>query len=167
MTERVNEDGEVLQTKELHLHLGSCGFSLDRPECKNYDPAINNGEPDDHYHTVDGNWGKPESEVLTYMFKNKLQKDLNWYLEKRQTEKFIRYVGKVITMGKYQIFNPLTGTHTLCETEAEAKTLMADIANQIIERYPISVCRELSNELGHTTWIAEEIQNPFTISPNV
>jgi len=167
MTERVNKNGEILLTKELLLHLGSCGKSLDRPECKNYDPLTNDGEPDDHYHTVAGNWGKTESECLDFLLKNKLQKDLTWYLEKRQTEKFIRYVGKVITMGKYQVFNPLTGTHTLCETEAEAKTLMADIANQIIERNPISVCRELSNELGHTTWIAEEIQNPFTISPNV
>jgi hypothetical protein len=167
MTERVNENGEVLQTKELLLHLGSCGLSIDRPECKSFDPAINNGEPDDHYHTIDGNWGKPESEVLAYMLKNKLQKDLTWYLEQRKTEKFIRYVGKVITMGKYQVFNPLTGTHTVCETEAEAKTLMADIAKQFMERNPISVCRELSNELGHATWIPEQIENPFIITPNV
>jgi hypothetical protein len=167
MTERVNEQGQVLMTRELLSHLGACGMSIDRPELKNFDLSINKGEPDDHYHTVNNNWGKTEAECLDFLLRNQLYKDFYWYVEQRKTEKFIRYVGKVITMGKYQVFNPLTGVHTLCETEAEAKSLMTDIATQIIAQTPITVCRELSNELGDTTWIPEEIQNPFTISANV
>jgi hypothetical protein len=94
-------------------------------------------------------------------------KDTAWYLKQRETEKFVRYTGKVFTMGKYQVFNPLTGLHTYCETEELAKAAIAEISKQILETHKISVCREFSNEHGHTTWVAEQIVDPITISPNI
>lgn len=167
MTERVNEKGEVLMTRELLLHLGSCGTSSDRPHIKNYDPAREDGSPDDHYYTVANMWGKTEMECLAFCMENKLFKDLAWYVKQRETEKFVRYVGKEFTMGRYQVFNPLTGMHAFCETEAEAKTLIADVARHILGAHPSSVCRELINEHGHTTWVAETIENPISVVPNI
>lgn len=167
MTERVNAQGQVLMTKELLLHLGSCGYSLDRPNQKNYEPSKDDGSPDDHYYTVSGMWDKPEMECLDFCMKNKIFKDVAWYIKQRETEKFVRYTGKVFTMGQYQVFNPLNGIHRFCATEAEAKQAIAEISLDILNAYKVTVCREMSNEHGHTTWLAEEMQNPITVSPNI
>ena len=167
MTERVNKKGEVLMTKELLLHLGSCGYSLDRPNQKNYDPTQEDGSTDDHYYTLSGMWDKPEMECLAFCMTNKLFKDVAWYIKQRETEKFVRYTGKVFTMGQYQVFNPLTGMHKFCTTEEEAKQEIADISLAILNANKITVCREMSNEHGHTTWVAEEIANPITLAPNI
>ena len=35
-------------------------------------------------------------------------------------------------MNTYQVFNPQTGTHIRCESEAEAKALLVDVAKQIL-----------------------------------
>ena len=167
MTERVNAQGQVLMTKELLLHLGSCGYSLDRPNQKNYEPSKDDGSPDDHYYTVSGMWDKPEMECLEFCMNNKIFKDVAWYIKQRETEKFVRYTGKVFTMGQYQVFNPLTGTHKFCATEAEAKQEIAIITLALFEANKPTVCREMTNEHGHSTWVAEEISNPITISPNI
>lgn len=167
MTERVNAQGQVLMTKELLLHLGSCGTSSDRPHIKNYDPAREDGSPDDHYYTVAGMWGKPEIECLAFCMENKLFKDLAWYVRQRETEKFVRYTGKVFTMGQYQVFNPLTGMHRFCETEAEAKAAIADVIKSYVLGLNITVCRELTNEHGHSTWTAAPIEDPVKIVPNI
>ena len=167
MTEKVDSQGQVLMTKELLLHLGSCGLSLDRPQQKNYEPSKDDGSPDDHYYTVSGMWNKPEMECLAFCMENKLFKDVAWYIKQRETEKFVRYIGEVFTMGQFQVFNPYTGQHVYCETEADAKLAYAEIAKQVLANSQISVCREMSNEYGHTTWVAETIENPITVSPNI
>jgi hypothetical protein len=167
MTERVNAQGQVLMTKELLLHLGSCGLSLDRPNQKNYDPEKDDGSADGHYYTIANMWDKPEMECLAFCMENKLFKDVAWYIKQRETEKFVRYTGKVFTMGKYQVFNPLTGLHEFCETEELAKIAIAEISKKILATQPISVCREMSNEHGHTTWAAEQIVDPISVTANI
>ena len=152
-------------TKELLLHLGSCGLSLDRPNQKNYDPLKEDGSADDHYYTLSGMWDKPESECLEFCLKNNLMKDLAWYIEKRGTEVFVRYTGKVFTMGRYQVFNPLEGSHVYVDTEEEAKEICRTYLQQLAEQnlLKINICRELSNEHGHSTWIASELNTTIEI----
>lgn len=149
------------------MHLGSCGVSLDRPNQKNYEPSKDDGSPDDHYYTLAGMWDKTEMECLDFCMKNKITKDVAWYIKQRETEKFVRYTGKVFTMGQYQVFNPLNGTHKFCETEAEAKQELANITQALYNTYKPTVCREMTNEHGHATWIAEEMQNAVIIAPNI
>jgi hypothetical protein len=165
MNRKVNEHGEVLMTKELCLHLGSCGLSLDKPELEPFSLEHDN---DNHYYTVGQMWGKTEAECVTFCFRNKIFKDMYWYIAQRETEKFVRYIGETITMtNKYQVFNPISGSHISCESEAEAKQKIAEISLQILSHNKITVCREMSNEFGHTTWVAEEIENPITLTANV
>jgi len=166
MTERVNENNQIIITKELLLHLGSCGISFDRPNQKNYDPTKDDSSADDHYFTVANMWGRTEIECIEFLIDNNLSRDLAWYIEQRKTEKFVRYIGKVFSMGKYQVFNTLTGTHQYCDTEEEAKIALTEIAKAIIATHSLTICRELTNEYGHTTWISSELPNPFTITPN-
>ena len=52
----------------------------------------------------------------------------------------------------YQLYNPLTGTHTRYETEAEAKTAFAELAKQMIAIYTPSVNEEITHENGDVTW---------------
>ena len=52
----------------------------------------------------------------------------------------------------YQIFNPQTGTHTRCESEAEVKTMLVTIAKQVLSVHTPSVNLEIVHENGDVTW---------------
>lgn len=93
------------------------------------------------------------------------QKDYaGWLIEQKLTEQYVRANGSVITMGAYQVFNPLTGQHTRYETEAEAKTALIEIAKQVLELHCPKVIQELSNENGDTTWIPTNMNESLVIS---
>jgi len=64
----------------------------------------------------------------------------------------------------YQVFNPLTGTHTKYTSEQEAKDAVTQIASSIVDTYKPTVCQELSNENGDTTWVAVDLIKKFNIS---
>ena len=91
MNEQFKENNQIIVTKELLLHLGSCGISFDRPNQKNYSIPSDDLSDDDHYFTVANMWGKTESECIQFLLDNNLNKDLNWYLEQKKTEKFVRF----------------------------------------------------------------------------
>jgi hypothetical protein len=88
----------------------------------------------------------------------------SWVLEQKKTEAYVRFYGKVITMGAYQVFNPLTGVHTRYETEAEAKQTLIVIAQEVLKQHCPQVVQELSNENGDTTWIPTEIHKTLVVS---
>jgi hypothetical protein len=55
-------------------------------------------------------------------------------------------------MSLYRVFNPLTGTHTRCESEAEAKDVLVDVAKQVLVAHTPSVNLEIVHENGDVTW---------------
>lgn len=88
---------------------------------------------------------------------------VSWFDNLKNSEAFIRFNGKEITMGGYQVFNPITGLHTDYATLEEAKQGMADVAFQIIQNFEISVCQVMSNENGDSTWVPVQIETPYQV----
>ena len=92
----------------------------------------------------------------------------NWLIEIKEmykkTEEFVRTNGKELTMGAYQLFNPMTGIHTRYETEVEVKQALIELSKQVIKQYTPTVVQELSNENGDKTWIATKMVDTLNIS---
>ena len=55
-------------------------------------------------------------------------------------------------MSTYRVFNPLTGTHIRCESEASAKAALVDVAKQVLVAHTPSVNLEIVHENGDVTW---------------
>jgi len=87
-----------------------------------------------------------------------------WLIEQKKSETYVRANGSVFKMGSFQVFNPLTGTHTMCETEQEARLLLVEIGKQILEMHKPTVCRELLNENGDSTWIPDDLASTLIVS---
>jgi len=66
--------------------------------------------------------------------------------------------GEIITMTtNYQVFNPLTGLHSRCTSEAEAKEALARVCEALIDNYKPTVCQEITNENGDSVWTAIDL----------
>ena len=102
--------------------------------------------------------------AIKFCAENGHQDFADWLTEQKLTEKYVRANGSVITMGAYQVFNPLTGQHTRYKTEAEAKEALIVIAKEILTQNCPQVVRELSNENGDTTWIPTTMNESLVIS---
>lgn len=87
-----------------------------------------------------------------------------WLQEQKSTELYVRMNGSNLTMGAYQVFNPLTGQHTRYETEVEAKTALIEIAKEVLAQHCPRVIQELSNENGDTTWIPTNMNETLIVS---
>jgi hypothetical protein len=111
-----------------------------------------------------GNYGLTLDEAAAKLNDSGYPKFAEWVLEQKKTEAYVRFNGKVITMGAYQVFNPLTGVHTRYETEAEAKQALIAIAQDILKQHSPTVVQELSNENGDTVWIATKMNETLVIS---
>ena len=111
-----------------------------------------------------GNYGLTLDEAAAKLNDSGYPKFAEWVLEQKKTEAYVRFNGKVITMGAYQVFNPLTGVHTRYETEAEAKQALIAIAQDILKQHSPTVVQELSNENGDTVWIATKMKEELTVS---
>lgn len=110
-----------------------------------------------------GNYGLTLDEASANLNASGYPKFAEWVLEQKKTEAYVRFNGKVITMGAYQVFNPLTGVHTKYETEAEAKQALIVIAQEILNQHSPTVVRELTNENGDSAWIATELHKQLTV----
>lgn len=114
---------------------------------------------------IDNNYiGLEYSNVVKNFISNDQKDYAGWLIEQKSTEAYVRANGSVITMGAYQVFNPITGLHTRYETEAEAKLALIEVAKQILNQYPTLVNQELSNENGDTTWIPTNMNESLIIS---
>jgi hypothetical protein len=83
-----------------------------------------------------------------------------------KSEDYVRFNGMEITMSEsYQIFNPLTGVHTICPNPESAQTLVAEIAKAVLENNKVTACKELRNENGDAVWVA--IDFPYEVSVTV
>lgn len=102
--------------------------------------------------------------AILFCANNGKQEFADWLSEQKATEYYVRNNGSVITMGAYQLFNPLTGRHTRYETETEARAALSEIAKQILEQHCPIVVQEIFNENGDTTWIPTELHKDLTIS---
>lgn len=111
-----------------------------------------------------GNYGLTLDEAANNLKNAGYPKFAEWILEQKKTEAYVRFNGKVITMGAYQVFNPLTGVHTRYETEAEAKQALVAIAKEILRQHAPTVVQELSNENGDTVWIPSTLNETLNIS---
>jgi len=160
---------EVTATRELLAALGSCYFDANLNQTNSAGDDTNKMLGAEGLYTffTDNNlWDQPETYVINVLKAHGHLADVEWYFKAKKTEAFVRFAGKVITMGQYQVFNPITGTHTYCETLADAKVVMAEVATQLLANTSrITICQEISNENGDTTWVPTEIPNAFTITP--
>ena len=135
---------EIIITKEYLSALGSCYL----------DDNLITATPTGKLLTDNDLWGKPESQVIDFLTTHGYLSDLAWYEDKKKTEAFVRYQGKVVTMATtYQVFNPLTGTHTEHPTENDAKNAIAEISKQVLAVHKPTVCQALINEKGDSAWI--------------
>lgn len=103
-------------------------------------------------------------EAVVFCATNGHQDFADWLIEQKKTEYYVRNNGSVITMGAYQVFNPLTGTHTRYETENEAKTALIEVATNVLKTHCPKVVQEIMNENGDTTWIATSLDESLIIS---
>jgi len=111
-----------------------------------------------------GNYGLTLDEAAAKLNASGYPKFAGWVLEQKKTEAYVRFNGSIITMGAYQVFNPLTGVHTKYETEAEAKQALIAIAQDILKQHSPTVVQELSNENGDTVWIATKMNETLVVS---
>lgn len=109
---------------------------------------------------IDGDY----DDAIEFCINNDKQEIADWLTEQKSTEYYVRNNGSILTMGAYQVFNPLTGRHTRYETEAEAKAALVEIAKQVLEQHCPRIVQEISNENGDTTWISTELHKELTIS---
>jgi hypothetical protein len=103
-------------------------------------------------------------DAITFCRNNRQQDFAKWLEEQKSTEKYVRANGSVITMGAYQVFNPITGVHTRYETEEEARSALVEVQKTILEQYGANIVQEMSNENGDTTWIPTEIHKTIVVS---
>ena len=95
-----------------------------------------------------------------------LKEDAAWLKTIKKTEAYVRYNGKEVTMGEsYQIFNPITGEHTICANPESAQTLVTEIAKAVLENNKVTACKELRNENGDAVWVAVDF--PYEVSITV
>jgi hypothetical protein len=114
---------------------------------------------------IDNNYFGLEYNQVIKNFISIDQKDYaGWLIEQKSTEQYLRANGSVITMGAYQIFNPLTGQHTRYETESEAKTALIEVAQAVLNQQCPRVVQELANENGDTTWISTNMNESLVVS---
>lgn len=112
-----------------------------------------------------GNYiGMDYDEVIKDLIRKGLNDDAGWMISAKKTEYYVRNNGSILTMGAYQVFNPLTGVHTRYETEAEAKLALIEVAKQVLQQHCPIVVQELSNENGDTTWIPTTMNETLNIS---
>lgn len=64
----------------------------------------------------------------------------------------------------YQVFNPLTGQHTRCESEQTAKELMLDFALQVVMTQKPTVAKEIVHENGDVTWEAVDFVSQVKVT---
>ena len=102
--------------------------------------------------------------AIKFCAENGHQDFADWLTYQKLTEKYVRTNGSVITMGAYQVFNPLTGQHTRYTTETEAKQALIEVAKEVLNQHCPQVVQELLNENGDTTWTPTEIHKTIVVS---
>jgi hypothetical protein len=110
--------------------------------------------------------GKNYGDVVKDCIKKEQKDFAGWLLDQKNTEAYVRWNGKEITMGEsYQVFNPWTGTHTVCPDLESAKALITEISNSVLESHKVTACKELKNENGDAVWVPVEF--PYAVSITV
>ena len=110
--------------------------------------------------------GQDYSSVIRNLISIERKDFAGWMLEQKNTEAYVRYNGKEVTMTEtYQVFNPIDGTYTECQNESEAKAKIIEVTKVMLDLHKISVCRALKNENGDVAWIPVEIEAPYTFTP--
>lgn len=102
--------------------------------------------------------------AIQFCANNGHQDFAEWLTEQKKTEFYVRNNGSILTMGAYQIFNPLTGQHTKYETESEAKSALIEISKEILKVHCPTVVQELTNENGDSTWIPTTMNETLVVS---
>lgn len=109
---------------------------------------------------INGNY----DDAITFCSNNGKQEFADWLTTQKSTEYYVRNNGSLITMGAYQVFNPLTGQHTRYESEELARLALINVAKEILQQHCPTVVQELSNENGDTTWIPTTMNETLIIS---
>lgn len=108
--------------------------------------------------------GLEVTEVLRALRDLNMAEPTVWWATAKTTETYVRNNGSILTMGAYQVFNPLTGQHTRYETEELARLALIEVAKEVLQQHCPTVVQELSNENGDTTWIPTTMNETLIIS---
>lgn len=108
--------------------------------------------------------GKDYDYAIKYCLENNGEEFAVWLEEQKNTEIYVRLNGVNITMGSFQVFNPLNGNHIKYETEEEARKALVEIAKQLLETYMPIANQEIFNENGDSTWIPTTLHKQFNIT---
>lgn len=88
----------------------------------------------------------------------------DWGKRQKTTESYVRANGSKIIMGKsFQVFNPITGTHTEYPSEAAAREAIVVISQDILKQHSIRLVQSISNENGDQAWIPTTLSQPVVI----
>lgn len=111
-------------------------------------------------------WYYGRDKLLTHIAQNPdtTKGWLDWFDNLKKSDAYVRFNGSVLTMGAYQVFNPLTGIHTRYETETEARAALIDVAKQVLQHHCPTVVQEISNENGDTSWTPTTMNETLVIS---
>lgn len=102
--------------------------------------------------------------VIRDLLRKGYRDEAAWMQGSKSTETYVRMNGSILTMGAYQVFNPLTGTHTRYETEEEAKQALVAVAKDVLAAHVPQVVQEISNEKGDAVWIPVDMVTTLVIS---
>jgi len=108
--------------------------------------------------------GKDYEYAINYCRENGGEEFAIWLEDQKKTEAYVRLNGENITMGAFQVFNPLIGSHVRYETEAEARAALVAIAKEVLKQHCPHMAQELSNENGDTTWILTTIHEQLVVT---
>jgi hypothetical protein len=111
----------------------------------------------------EGIYGIEPKDTIPELRRRGFTEEAAWTKLVTKTEAYVRWNGREITMGAYQVFNTLTGQHIKCETEEELKLTMTNIAQQILDSQIINVCQELRNENGDSVWLPHKVEIPYVV----
>jgi hypothetical protein len=110
-------------------------------------------------------FGMDYDDVIKDLIKNGDKDQAAALLDWKKTEEYVKRNGSQITMKQtYQVFNPLTGTHTEFDDEASARAAAVEISNQILALHKVRVMQAIYNENGDSAWTTTQFTNPITLS---
>ena len=110
-----------------------------------------------------GNYGLTFDEAANRLEERGYPRFAAWVREKKNTPEYVHFYGKEVTVS-YNVFNPLTGTHTEYSDEASAREAVIEVSKQILAAYPVNVVEVHTNENGDSAWVPTTLTTPINIS---
>jgi hypothetical protein len=107
--------------------------------------------------------GMEYGEVIRALIRDGKTEEAGWMIEQKKTELYVRLNGEIVVSDSYQVFDPITGTHTQCGSKEEATAELARVSEAILAYHGAGIVRELRNDKGDSTWVPCEKSLSVTV----